>query len=593
MNEANNSLPRSWQGPDRLARELAGMSAGVTVTWLNHWSALSANWPAIAKTDAIGVDGTLLQLILRSGGLHVARSSADLVIPLYLRYRPNSRIALIGGADDVARAASERLEGVVYTANGYADLVRLRANYNTLTAHDPDVVVLGLGAGLQDEVSSEIREILPNAHIFTAGGWLDQLVVRKQYFPPLVHTLRLGWLWRVAQEPRRLVRRYTIDAAAALLRSRKLQNLFSRYTVPSGEVAFRGMKAPLPLAGTPSQRSVLQLVTQLEPAGAQSMARWAEENLAPTLHTSTVFMYDKAGSDLFTNPALLAPSRPASFRDFARFLSALWGLRGRQPDVVLAHTHYSIAAATLIWGLDKHVAVIPVHHWPTDRYPWVVRAALKIGRKIGAFAEEVYVSEELVTAGRSATVITNPVPSPGPYIESGEFTSDILTVARHAEEKSLDVLLRAMVNLPDRHLTLVGGGPLTRLLKQLSRDLGISDRVTFAGRLPNPRVRDLMRRCQVFVLPSLWEAMPVALLEAVAEDCVIVVSDISAHSFLLDKGAAKGFPAGDAEALASALLEAASDARVLREQLDGVRELYSERATSERWLNLIDSCVSS
>jgi Glycosyl transferase WecG/TagA/CpsF family len=52
--------------------------------------------------------------------------------------------------------------------------------------------------------------------IFTAGGWLDQLADRPQYFPPLVHQLRLGWLLRIIREPRRLVRRYTLDAVSAL-----------------------------------------------------------------------------------------------------------------------------------------------------------------------------------------------------------------------------------------------------------------------------------------------------------------------------------------------------------------------------------------
>ncbi|WIM73054.1 WecB/TagA/CpsF family glycosyltransferase [Corynebacterium suedekumii] len=81
----------------------------------------------------------------------------------------------------------------------------------------PDVIVLGLGAGLQDELAVELHEILPGAVICTAGGWIDQFARREQYFPAWVHSLRLGWLWRIIHEPRRLTHRYTLDAVAILL----------------------------------------------------------------------------------------------------------------------------------------------------------------------------------------------------------------------------------------------------------------------------------------------------------------------------------------------------------------------------------------
>src|SRR5690606_6239802 len=143
------------------------------------------------------------------------------------------------------------------------------------------------------------------------------------------------------------------------------------------------------------------------------------------------------------------------------------------------------------------------------------------------------------------------------YADTGDIPSDIIIVARHAEEKSIDTAIAAMGLLDDRHLTLVGEGPLSDQLGEQAQNTGVAQKVTFAGRLTNPEVRNLMRRSRIFLLPSLWEAMPVSLLEAVAEDCVIVVSDIDTHQFLLKEGAAIGFIQGDPWSLAGAIFKCA------------------------------------
>ena len=72
--------------------------------------------------------------------------------------------------------------------------------------------VVGLGAGLQELVAAKARDWMPRASVCTAGGWIDQFAASDQYFPDWVHAARLGWAWRIAHEPRRLTRRYTIEA---------------------------------------------------------------------------------------------------------------------------------------------------------------------------------------------------------------------------------------------------------------------------------------------------------------------------------------------------------------------------------------------
>lgn len=335
----------------------------------------------------------------------------------------------------------------------------------------------------------------------------------------------------------------------------------------------------------------IQLVTQLEPAGAQTMARWLQSVLAELGPTETVFLYDKSGSELFPAPSLVVRNRPRTPGQAIELVRRLRRLRRRWPDVALAHTHYSIVIAGLLWGRGP-TRIVAVHHWPIDRYPASARLLIGVGRRRGWFDEEVFVSPAVVDRP-GARVIPNPVPDAGPYRERDDVPADIVVVARHATEKSLDTAVDAMKLLPGRTLTLVGGGPLTdRLVTQVGR-AGLADRVVFAGRLTNPEVRSLMRRSSVFLLPSLWEAMPVSLLEAVAEGAVIVASDIPAHRFLLDPGAAIGFSPGDAVSLAEAL-RAGDDERTRHEVLaaaDRVRGELDSARIATAWQQTVGELV--
>lgn len=207
----------------RFAREMS--HPGVVVTWLNHWSIQHADWEAMGHMHLVGVDGTLLQLVLRRHGHIVGRTSADLVLPVLLSrvLPPRARVVLLGAAPGVARQAAERLAPrEVLALDGFEELSSVREDPSVLVDFDPALVVVGLGAGLQEEVAAEVHADLPRATVCTAGGWIDQFARSEQYFPDWIHSLRLGWAWRIAHEPRRLLGRYTTDALALVGRTRGL-----------------------------------------------------------------------------------------------------------------------------------------------------------------------------------------------------------------------------------------------------------------------------------------------------------------------------------------------------------------------------------
>ena len=106
----------------------------------------------------------------------------------------------------------------------------------------------------------------------------------------------------------------------------------------------------------------------------------------------------------------------------------------------------------------------------------------------------------------------------------------VLAVARLVPQKGLDVLLQAFAALPMTcrggwTLILVGDGPERQALEQQAQQLEIAASVGFAGFRSDPLT--FMQKAAIFALPSRFEGMPNALLEAMAAGLPSVVSDAS------------------------------------------------------------------
>jgi beta-1,4-glucosyltransferase len=204
-------------------RVLAEAGMPVRVTWLNHHSihvALSEAEAALAEMDVCGVDGQFLKWLLR----HPVRTSADLVVPILLQCDESiATVLTIGGAGDRVAALEEALSECaqrpvqVYSMDGFAELRRGEDLQRFVADLDPDLVLVGLGAGLQEKVLLEASAAMTRGYALTCGGFLDQ-ILQKGYYPSWAYPLRLNWLVRVAREPRRLWRRYTVQAVSAMVR---------------------------------------------------------------------------------------------------------------------------------------------------------------------------------------------------------------------------------------------------------------------------------------------------------------------------------------------------------------------------------------
>jgi glycosyltransferase involved in cell wall biosynthesis len=92
----------------------------------------------------------------------------------------------------------------------------------------------------------------------------------------------------------------------------------------------------------------------------------------------------------------------------------------------------------------------------------------------------------------------------------------VLTVGRLDPQKGHRHLLVAATEVPDAVFVLAGEGTERQALEELADRLNVADRVRFLG--DRSDVADLLAACDVFVLPSLYEGLPISLLEAMAAE---------------------------------------------------------------------------
>ncbi len=111
----------------------------------------------------------------------------------------------------------------------------------------------------------------------------------------------------------------------------------------------------------------------------------------------------------------------------------------------------------------------------------------------------------------------------------------IATVARLSSEKAIQVLVEALAALPETvHLSIIGDGPLRQPLQQLAAELAIDNRIDFLG--VRNDIPALLAQTDIFVLPSLREGTPMALLEAMAAGCAPVASAVGNIPHIIQEG---------------------------------------------------------
>lgn len=118
----------------------------------------------------------------------------------------------------------------------------------------------------------------------------------------------------------------------------------------------------------------------------------------------------------------------------------------------------------------------------------------------------------------------------------------ILFCGRLIEIKGCDILIKAFGEMVKKKqfvnytLHIIGDGPEKQNLLKLTDNLSLSKYIVFHGYLENEEVRHFMRRAKCLVMPSKYEGFPVTALEAMAENCCVICSDVGGLPELVQHG---------------------------------------------------------
>ncbi|HLI42910.1 MAG TPA: glycosyltransferase [Acidimicrobiales bacterium] len=285
----------------------------------------------------------------------------------------------------------------------------------------------------------------------------------------------------------------------------------------------------------------------------------------------------------------------------SRYLTAFSRYR---PDVLLAHLGqlYAGQYALLASATARIPTLVAVHGVLPHQHRSLSDPllAMLMRRMAGFVGVSPYVcrviEEEFGVPVHKIRLVPNGVPDLDATARPARHEGPMVigAVGRLAWEKGLDILIRAMASLPDCRLILAGEGPCRGSLEELSRALGVEERVAFVGLVDAswPEALGL----DVVAVPSRNEGFGLTGVEAMRAGLPVVASDVGGIAEVLGRHGTVFVPPEDPEALAGALRVLAAEPERRAALGEAARAAIAGRYTVEGmvegYVGLLDSLVA-
>lgn len=215
------------------------------------------------------------------------------------------------------------------------------------------------------------------------------------------------------------------------------------------------------------------------------------------------------------------------------------------PGYRIVHVHQDCLSSVILMAAKKHGVPVRIAHSHNSNQDRNLKYLIKLyyRRLIPCYATDLFAcgrqAGQWMFMGKPFQIVNN-------AIDAGLYTFDAETaermrsalgidrdtlvvghVGRFAAAKNhsflLDIFRELYAKYPDSKLLLVGDGDLRDAMEEKAMQLGIRDRVIFTGIRSD--VVDLMQAMDVFVFPSVYEGLPVTLVEAQAAGLPCIVSE--------------------------------------------------------------------
>lgn len=371
---------------------------------------------------------------------------------------------------------------------------------------------------------------------------------------------------------------------------------------------------------------ILMVGSQMALAGAQrvllSQAAWF---YARGDQVTVAFFYDK--QDLYKIwrehpfPVLDLEAWDLDSGPFERYYRLIRGLirlhrlmRRGDFDIVEAYTPHSNILALVVAALARIPVRIASHHGIIEGMPaWLHRlhgmvtnspvttCMVAVSSQVKDMAIRIDGVQESKIVVINNGIEIHPLPDAPGEIRARIFrdldippdSQFLLAVGRLAVQKGHAFLLDAAPLILEEHpnavIAIAGVGSLEPFLRQQARRLGLEQKVIFLGNRND--IYDLYSACHLFLLPSLWEGLPIAMLEAMSQAVPVVAANVEGVAPVIEHGSTGMIiPRKDPPALADAVNALLNDpdlmSRIGTAGMQVVKQNFSIQVMCSNYLEL-------
>lgn len=455
----------------------------------------------------------------------------------------------------------------------------------SINATHADFIWVGLGAPKQEFWMAKHKGKVCGLMLGVGAGF-DFHAGTVKRAPRWMQEWCLEWLYRIMQDPKRLLRRYASTNFAFVFHAlkehgkekKKIRNQYLR-------IAQIGHKR------IPSREGGVEIVVE------ELSVRYVKKGCVVDAYNRSGYHvsgkeYDTKrsrhykGIRILTIPTFRSGKLNAIVYSFLATLRAMFG----GYDIYHYHAEGPCAMLWIPRILRKNI-VVTIHGLDWQRAKWgnFASRVLKFGEKMAVeYADQIIVLSRNIqeyfmeTYGRETLFIPNGINKPN-LMEAKEITEKwdlkkdeyVLFLARIVPEKGIHYLLEAFSRIDtDKKLVIAGGSSHSNeYMNKISEMADRDSRVVMTHFVQGRKLEELYSNAYLFVLPSDVEGMSVSLLEAMSYGNCCVVSDIPENMEVVDEKAVS-FRQGDVDDLQ----------RVLERLIANPKEVEGYKAESQKYI---------
>lgn len=279
-----------------------------------------------------------------------------------------------------------------------------------------------------------------------------------------------------------------------------------------------------------------------------------------------------------------------------------------RPDIVISHSSKAGILTRIACRLKRIPNIFTVHGWSFEKGTpflqfisgYVIEYLLKgISDKYFCVSEHTAAFGQKILGIKKEKVLVCPNIHEKRILSAPDTTiyNNILMVAGFRKQKDHSTAVKAMdiiVNVHNRkdiHLTLIGDGPERKYIESLIQNYNLSNYINLAGE--TTEIDKFYKSCDVVILPTHYEGLPIALIEAIQHAKPIIATNVSGVSEIVQEGYNGNLIAeNDSNALADLLIKY-YDENLFYEFGGNALKVYSDKFSYESICNKMNIIINN